>query len=488
MNNTPSTHGWQQSDADRSLLSQLVDRLPERISDSHAHIYQTSHMNPVPGFMLPPGPAESGVGEWREHVGTIVGGSERLAGGLILPYPNRSSDTATVNRYVVSATRGHDGIRAALLVTPQCDPDAIDALAEPQIGGFKVYWCYASGNGDLTQAVPSQFLPEWVWEQAHERGWFITLHLVRDAALADKKNQQEVREHCERYPNARLILAHAARGFHSHNTTCGINSLAGLENVWFDSSAICEPEPFVSILREFGPRRLLFGTDYPISQQRGRAITMGTGFAWVATDQVAQWDFPNAEPVQVGIESIRALLTAADLMNLDAQDLTDIFHDNTMRLLSFKDEDSEIGQKLFKRAKNFIPGGVQLQSKNPDNHAPGAWPPYFREARGIDVWDESGRRFRDVGHHGIGAAALGYRDPDVTSAVMRRVSLGSYSMLNSREELEVAQLLCEMHPWAEQVRFARSGGEICSIGARIARATTGRSLLAICGYLGWHDW
>ena len=52
----------------------------------------------------------------------------------------------------------------------------------------------------------------------------------------------------------------------------------------------------------------------------------------------------------------------------------------------------------------------------------------------------------------------------------------------------MAELLCALHPWAEQVRFARSGGEICAIGARIARAATGRSLLAICGYHGWHDW
>ena len=159
-----------------------------------------------------------------------------------------------------------------------------------------------------------------------------------------------------------------------------------------------------------------------------------------------------------------------------------------MRLLGFLEEDPEQGQRLFTRAQELIPGGTQLLSKHPDRHAPGAWPPYFREARGIDVWDEAGRRFRDVGHHGIGAAALGYRDPDVTRAVLRRVALGSYSMLNSREEPEVAELLCALHPWAEQVRFARSGGEICAIGARIARAATGRSLLAICGYHGWHDW
>ena len=366
MNSTPPRHGWHQTDADRSLLAELAGRLPERIADAHAHIYRTAHLDPVPDF-IEPGPADSGIEEWRAHVGTIVGGAERLDGALILPYPNRSSDTAEVNRFVVEATRGHEGIRAALLATPECDPDGIDALAEPAIGGFKVYWCYATGPGDPQQAAPSRFLPEWVWQQAHERGWFITLHLMRDAALADPVNQREVREHCERYPNARLVLAHAARGFYAPNTVAGIGSLSGLENVWFDTSAICEPEALVAILREFGPRRLLFGTDYPISHQRGRAISLGTNFAWVVTDRVERWDFPDETPAQVGIEGIRAVLTAADLMNLDERDLADIFHDNTMRLLGFQEDDPELGQRLFTRAKEFIPGGTQLQSKNPDN-------------------------------------------------------------------------------------------------------------------------
>ena len=48
--------------------------------------------------------------------------------------------------------------------------------------------------------------------------------------------------------------------------------------------------------------------------------------------------------------------------------------------------------------------------------------------------------------------------------------------------------LCEIHPWAEQVRFGRSGGEIAAVAVRIARATTDRSLVAVCGYHGWHDW
>ena len=155
---------------------------------------------------------------------------------------------------------------------------------------------------------------------------------------------------------------------------------------------------------------------------------------------------------------------------------------------SENDESGNITQDLYRRAKQIIPGGTQLLSKRPEMFAPEKWPAYYREARGCEVWDLDGRHYYDVAMHGIGACLLGYCDPDVTKAVQHRISLGSFSILNSQEEVELAEVLCEIHPWAQQARFARTGGEIMSVAVRIARATTKRSVVAVCGYHGWHDW
>ena len=54
--------------------------------------------------------------------------------------------------------------------------------------------------------------------------------------------------------------------------------------------------------------------------------------------------------------------------------------------------------------------------------------------------------------------------------------------------MQLAEKLIKLHPWAHQVRFARSGGEANAISIRIARAYTGKSKIAFCGYHGWHDW
>ena len=62
------------------------------------------------------------------------------------------------------------------------------------------------------------------------------------------------------------------------------------------------------------------------------------------------------------------------------------------------------------------------------------------------------------------------------------------STLNCPEEVYLAEKLLEINPWAESVKFARTGGEANSIAIRIARASSGKDNIAICGYHGWHDW
>jgi len=143
---------------------------------------------------------------------------------------------------------------------------------------------------------------------------------------------------------------------------------------------------------------------------------------------------------------------------------------------------------LQKRGKKIIPGLSQLLSKRPDQFAPDVWPGYFSRARGAEVWDLDDNHYIDMSIGGIGANVLGYADPDVDAAVRAAIDAGASCSLNCPEDVELAELLCEIHPWAQMVRFARTGGEAMAIAVRIARAHTGRDKIAFCGYHGWHDW
>lgn len=146
------------------------------------------------------------------------------------------------------------------------------------------------------------------------------------------------------------------------------------------------------------------------------------------------------------------------------------------------------GQKLYQHAKDIIPGGNQLLSKRPEMMLPDYWPSYYAKAAGAEVWDLDGNRYLDMSYMGVGACLLGYADPDVDSAVKQAVDNGNMTTLNCPEEVTLADLLCELHPWAQMVRYARGGGEAMALAVRIARAYTGRDKVAFCGYHGWHDW
>ena len=143
---------------------------------------------------------------------------------------------------------------------------------------------------------------------------------------------------------------------------------------------------------------------------------------------------------------------------------------------------------MQERAKKRIPGMTQLLSKRPDMFSLGVWPGYFSKAKGVEVWDLDGNKYIDMSISGIGASVLGYADPDVDAAVQEAIANGTSCSLNCPEEVELAELLCELHSWAEMVRYARTGGEAMAVAVRIGRAHTGKDKIAFCGYHGWHDW
>tara|TARA_A100001011_G_C14286033_1_gene833781 strand:- start:724 stop:2034 length:1311 start_codon:yes stop_codon:yes gene_type:complete len=146
------------------------------------------------------------------------------------------------------------------------------------------------------------------------------------------------------------------------------------------------------------------------------------------------------------------------------------------------------GQKLWKRAKQIIPGGNQLLSKRSELFLPEYWPSYYKKAKGCEIWDLDGNKYFDFAGMGVSSCVLGYGDEYVANAVCKAVKEGSMGTLNSYEEVMLAEKLISLHSWASMARFARSGGEACSIAIRIARAASGKAGIAFCGYHGWHDW
>jgi len=472
---------------DNKSTKELKAILPRQVFDAHAHIYRREDLklDQVP-------PALSlrevvSIDYWKSRLSERFGTVEPV-GGLFFPFPSPNCDRDMANAWLIDELAKHPESRGLLLISPGDDTAKIkELLANPQILGFKPYHIFAQIDNTL-DAVLDDYLPEWAWQLADERGLTLMIHLVRELALADENNSRQLRENCLKYPNARVILAHAARGFHPQNTVDGIKTLAGLQNVYFDTSAICEPLALFTILKEFGCTKLFWGSDFPVSELPGRCVSVGDGFVWLDSATIKWEDHCLCEPETFGWESLRALKEAGDYFGLNKADYQNIFCDNAMTMLGLKTPQADRTHKLYDHAKSRITTGTQLMSKLPERYAPDLWPAYFREARGCEIWDIDGKHYYDMSTNGIGACLLGFRDPDVTAAVQRRINLGSMCSLNPPEEVALADKLCELHPWADQARFTRCGGESGAVAIRIARATTQRSLVAVCGYHGWHDW
>ena len=163
----------------------------------------------------------------------------------------------------------------------------------------------------------------------------IIVHLVRLRALADEGNQSAIRDACRRFPDLSLVLAHGARGFNPSHTVSGIEAVAGLDNLYFDTSCVCESGAMEAIIRVYGHERLLWGSDYPFSHFHGRCVAVADNFAWLYDCNLAPGPLsPDPELVftLVGLESLRMLKLACMACRSSDSQVEDIFRNNAARL------------------------------------------------------------------------------------------------------------------------------------------------------------
>jgi glutamate-1-semialdehyde aminotransferase len=142
---------------------------------------------------------------------------------------------------------------------------------------------------------------------------------------------------------------------------------------------------------------------------------------------------------------------------------------------------------LYARATGLIPAYSQTLAKGPTQYVKGVAPKYLARGKGSHVWDVDGNEYVDL-NMGIGPISLGYGYPKVDEAIKRQLDDGITFSLMHPLEVELAELVREVVPNAQSVRYSKTGAEVTSAAVRLARAYTGRDRVLCCGYHGWHDW
>lgn len=324
---------WSILDRDREFFARELNTfVPHRILDAHCHLYQCGDFNGTTPALAASGPALVDWNCFRRHMDAITPGRDYQA--LAFPFPAQGLDIKSANDFLACELAAHpQALRGAMMIEPGMDPEFIrQTVQRGGFSGLKCYHLFATTQPTFEAAVEA-YLPEQHVRIAHELGLTITLHMVRARAMADPVNQEAIARLARQYPNARWILAHAARGFNPHHTIEGIGALKGLGNIWCDTSAVTEAGAFEAIVRELGVDRLVYGADFPVTHLRGRCVAVGDSFVWLT---YANTDFGAAhaavEPVLVQLESLRALKQACWNLRLNDAQIEGIFYGHAAAL------------------------------------------------------------------------------------------------------------------------------------------------------------
>lgn len=329
------TFGW--TEKDREMLQKLQSFIPDKVFDAHAHLHKVEYCTPGLNMFQAYGTAdmERLLKDQKELYG------DRKFRGLILPTPTEIFNENRSLRNEMNAWMNEELYKApdcvgAIYVMPGDTKEDIEAmLTNPQIRGFKCYHQSAKTDGPTWLAEVGEYLPETAWQVANERGMSITIHMVRPLALSDEKNMAYFKEMTAKYPNAKLILAHCARGFASWTTIEAVRKLKGIPNLYYDMAAICDPATMFELIRQAGCDHVMWGSDYFIDRAHGKPINAGDSFQWLYKHEIPEEvDFPACKTV---LESLMSFYQASLMLDLSKEQIQQVFYDTGCELFGLKD-------------------------------------------------------------------------------------------------------------------------------------------------------
>ncbi len=222
-----------------------------------------------------------------------------------------------------------------MLVHPDMSPQYLEEqIAAHGFLGLKPYRFY-SRTGDVVECRITDFLPEEQIAVADRRGLILMLHLAKRNAIADPENIADLWRLTAAYPGAKWILAHCGRSYSAWPLERALGRLAGLPNVWYDTSSVCESDALEAILAGVGPDRVMYGSDdLPVGVLRGKYIAFGRAWAFLSENNHSL-DLSHCDPRMtfVRYEQLRAMRRAALRLGLTRVEIENLFHHTAARLV-----------------------------------------------------------------------------------------------------------------------------------------------------------
>jgi hypothetical protein len=341
-------HVWQYTEVDRRFWEEHLEGfVPRRVFDAHTHVNEPEHR-------VEEMTDQKRQQYWVNEVAEPIGAAEadrchrlvfpgREFSCLAFGYPSLEYDIEASNASLQQACVERGWHRLAVVRPQWSAAQVARELDQPNVLGVKVYYALISHDPTTRdkhlEASLFEFLPHHHLELLDERGAWVTLHVSRAGRLGHPANLAEVREIRRRYPRVILVLAHLGRSYTLPHAEEALPPLADDEGLYFDLSAVLNPDVLRLALVTLGPRRLLFGTDNPIMYMRGRQHWEGRTYR-VHTDYPFFFNRQREAPeIEAGYtlylyEALRALEQASRQVGLDPRDIDAIFYGNAERLMA----------------------------------------------------------------------------------------------------------------------------------------------------------
>lgn len=339
------------TDVDRAVYAELSGFLPAEIVDIHTHVWRA-------GDFPPPEPetgerrtvtwparvaAENPIEDLLETYRLLLPG-QRVTPLIFANLP-RGDNLDTQNAYVAECSR-REGVPALVFSDPAWSAEELEArMREGGFLGAKSYLTMAPADLPVGEIGVLDFFPPYQLGVHDRHGWIVVLHLPRDLRLRDPRNLEQLRGIDREYPNLTLIVAHVGRAYCNEDVGNAFGVLRDTRNLCFDLSANTNAWVFEQALRCVGPRRILFGSDLPITRMRMRRITregryvnlVPRGRYGEVSGDPNMEEVEGAEAEQLTLflyEEIMAFRQAAAAVGLTRAEVEDVFHGNAQRLLA----------------------------------------------------------------------------------------------------------------------------------------------------------
>jgi predicted TIM-barrel fold metal-dependent hydrolase len=335
-------------DVDRRFYQErLKDFLPDQIVDIHTHVWLKSFRKAPPTARAVTWPlrvAEQGPIEDLIETYRLLFPGKSVKPLMFSFVESHEDDFEGANAYVSRAAREH-GFAALVFASPQWSAPRLEQeILNGHFIGAKVYLTLSPAHIPVDEIRISDFLPHHQLEVLDRHGWIVMLHIPRSGRLRDPVNLADMLEIERRYPHAQVIMAHVGRAYCPEDVGDAFEVLAGTQRMMFDISANTNASVFEQLIRAVGPRRILFGSDLPITRMRIRRICEGGEYVNLVPkdlygDVSGDGHMRELDGEQAGglsfflYEEIDAFRRAVHAAGLTSQDIEDVFHGNAVRVI-----------------------------------------------------------------------------------------------------------------------------------------------------------